>query len=368
VAVIGAGIGGLAAAHALARAGVAVTVYEQAPQFARVGTAINLTPNAVKVVDGLGLGAQVRDSAFRPSHRVSRLWNSGAEIARLEMAEAAERRYGAPQLTMHRADLLAALEAALPSDAIRLGKRLTQLAQDDTGVTLAFADGSGARAAAVIGADGIHSSVRELVFGPEAPRFARMVGYRGIFPAGRVPGYDSQSFIKWWGPTQQSMLITFRINRGEDLYFFATRAEEAWRQESWSSGGEVEEVRAAYGDYHPEARRVLDACDAVLMTALWERDPLPRWSKGRVTLLGDACHPMMPFMAQGAAMGLEDAAVLSRAAAAEPDIADALLCYERARLERTATIQLASRANEFLRSDNNADWVYGYDAWASPLG
>jgi len=368
VAVIGAGIGGLAAANALARIDVAVDVFEQAPQFQRVGTAINLTPNAVKVVDGLGLGAQVRDTACRPTHRVSRTWDSGVETSRLEMSLAAERRYGAPQLTMHRADLLAALEGALPRGTIHLGKRLVGLAQDENGVSLAFEDGTTARAAAVIGADGIHSSVRELAFGKEAPRFAGMVGYRSLIPARRLASYDAAAFIKWWGPTQQSMLITFLINRGEDLYIFATRAEESWRQESWSSAGDVRELRAAYADFHREARDVVEQCEEVLKTALYERDPLAHWTNGRVTLLGDACHPMMPFMAQGAAMGLEDAAILARCVAAEPRIPDALGRYETARLERASTMQLVSRENVFLRTGIDADWVYGYDAWQAALG
>jgi salicylate hydroxylase len=365
--VIGAGIGGLAAATALARIGVAVDVFEQAPQFQRVGTAINLTPNAVKVVDGLGLGEPVRQTSYRPTHRVSRTWDTGAETSRLEMSRAAEGRYGAPQLTMHRADLLAALEAALPPGTLHLGKRLVGLVQDEDDVTLQFADGTMARAAAVIGADGIHSTVRELVFGKEAARFAGMVGYRSILPARRLTGYDAASFIKWWGPTQQSMLITFLINRGEDLYFFATRAEANWRHESWSSAGDVHELRAAYQDFHPEAREVLEQCDEVLMTALYERDPLPHWTRHRVTLLGDACHPMMPFMAQGAAMGLEDAAILARCLESQSDVLAALDRYQRARLARASTMQLVSRENEFLRTGVDADWVYGYDAWRAPL-
>jgi salicylate hydroxylase len=365
--VIGAGIGGLAAAIALARAGVAVDVYEQAPQFQRVGTAINLTPNAVKAVAGLGLGERVRETSCRPTHRVSRIWDSGAETSRLEMSRAAEQRYGAPQLTMHRADLLAALEAALPPGTIHLGKKLVGLTQDPGGVALAFADGTGARVAAAIGADGIHSSVRELVFGTEAPRFAGMVGYRSLVPARRVASYDAAAFIKWWGPTQQSMLITFLINRGEDLYIFATRAEESWRQESWSSQGDVAELRAAYAGYHREARDVLEQCEDVLRTALYERDPLPHWTKGRVSLLGDACHPMMPFMAQGAAMGLEDAAILARCVAAESIIEAALARYEKSRIGRASTMQLVSRENEFLRTGIDADWVYGYDAWQAAL-
>lgn len=367
IAVIGAGIGGLAAAIALTRGGVPVEIFEQAPHFQRVGTAINLTPNAVKVVDGLGLGDKVRDTAYRPTHRVSRTWDTGAETSRLEMSRAAEQRYGAPQLTMHRADLLSALEEALPAGAIHLGKRLIELTQRTDGVVLTFADGGQIEASAVIGADGIHSTVRESVFGKETPRFSGMTAYRSLVPLRRIANYDVGPFIKWWGPTQQSMLISFLINRGEDLYIFATRAEEAWGQESWSSQGDIRELRAAFAGYHREVRDLLNECQDVLKTALYERDPLAQWTKGRVTLLGDACHPMMPFMAQGAAMGLEDAAVLARCVDIEDDIPGALRRYEAVRRGRASTMQIVSHENEFLRTGIDADWVYGYDAWRATL-
>jgi len=367
IAVVGAGIGGLALAIALTRGGVPVEIFEQAPHFRRVGTAINLTPNAVKVVDGLGLGDKVRDTAYRPTHRVSRTWDTGAETSRLEMSRAAEQRYGAPQLTMHRADLLSALEEALPAGAIHLGKRLIELTQRPDGVVLTFADGSQIEASAVIGADGIHSAVREGVFGKETPRYSGMTAYRSLVPLRRIANYDVGPFIKWWGPTQQSMLISFLINRGEDLYIFATRPEEAWSQESWSSQGDIRELRAAFAAYHRDVRDLLVECEEVLKTALYERDPLAHWTKGRITLLGDACHPMMPFMAQGAAMGLEDAAVLARCIDIEDDIADALRRYEAVRRGRASTMQIVSHENEFLRTGIDADWVYGYDGWHAPL-
>lgn len=367
IAVIGAGIGGLAAAIALTRVGVEVEIFEQAPRFRRVGTAINLTPNAVKVVDGLGLGDNIRNTAYRPTHRVSRTWDTGAETSRLEMSRAAEQRYGAPQLTMHRADLLSALEDALPTGAIHLGKRLIQLAQRRDSVVLTFADGDQIEASAAIGADGIHSTVREGVFGKEIPRFSGMTAYRSLVPLRRIANYDVGPFIKWWGPTRQSMLISFLINSGEDLYVFATRAEEAWGQESWSSQGDIRELRAAFAGYHREVRDLLVQCEDVLKTALYERDPLAHWTKGRVTLLGDACHPMMPFMAQGAGMGLEDAAVLARCVEIDDDVADALRRYETVRRDRASTMQIVSHENEFLRTGIDADWVYGYDAWHATL-
>src|SRR4029079_6686867 len=159
-------------------------------------------------------------------------------------------------------------------------------------VVLTFADGSQIEASAVIGADGIHSAVREGVFGKETPRYSGMTAYRSLVPLRRIANYDVGPFIKWWGPTQQSMLISFLINRGEDLYIFATRPEEAWSQESWSSQGDIRELRAAFAGYHRDVRDLLVECEEVLKTALYERDPLAHWTKGRITLLGDACHPM----------------------------------------------------------------------------
>ena len=368
IGIIGGGIGGLAAAIALHRAGHEVLVFEQARQFSRVGADINLTPNAVRALDGLGIGAALREHGARPTHRVSRNWDTGEETSVLAMSGEAEAKYGAPQLTLHRADLLQALEAALPAERIRLGKRATGIAQDETGVNLAFADGTQASVSALVGADGIHSVVRSALFGEEQPRFTGVVAYRAVIPRERLdlPGLDR--FTKWWGPNAASQIVTFPISAGRETFIFATTPQESWREESWTTPGSVEELRAEYAGYHSEARALLAACDSVLKTALYERDPLPSWSRGRVTLLGDACHPMMPFMAQGAGMAVEDAVVLARCLhEGMADIPAALRRYEQARMARTAEIQVASRGNAWLRAGGNADWVYGYDAWNVPL-
>ena len=370
IGIVGAGIGGLAAAIALRRAGHEVIVFEQARQFARVGADINLTPNAVRALDGLGVGEAARVTAARPSHRISRSYDSGEETSRLEMAEAAEQKYGAPQLTIHRADLLAALAEAVPGDCIRLGRRAESITQDAAGVTLRFADGSQARVEALLGADGIHSVVRTAMFGAESPRFTGIVAYRAVVPADRVAGVPNLgAFTKWWGPNPQSQIVTFPLNRGRDVFIFATTAQDTWHLESWTAPGSVEELRAQYADYHAEARALLDACDTVLKTALYERDPMPAWTQGRMALLGDAAHPMLPFMAQGAGMAIEDAVVLARhlQGASAAELPQALQRYESARLERTSRIQIGSRGNNWLRDGGNADWVYGYDAWAAPL-
>ncbi len=370
IGVVGAGIGGLVAAIALRRAGHEVVVFEQATQFSRVGADINLTPNAVRALDGLGVGEAVRVTAARPTHRISRTYDTGEETSRLEMADSSEQRYGAPQLTVHRADLLAALADMFPAEQVALDKRAQAIAADPQGVSLSFADGSGARVGALIGADGIHSAVRNAMFGKESPRFTGIVAYRAVVPAGRVAGLPNLgAFTKWWGPNLQSQIVTFPLNRGKDIFIFATTQKDTWHLESWTAPGDVVELRAQYVDYHPDARALLDACDTVLKTALYERDPMPAWSLGRMALLGDAEHPMLPFMAQGAGMAIEDAVVLARHLdnVAVADMTGALHRYELARIERASQVQLGSRGNNWLREGGNADWVYGYDAWTIPI-
>jgi salicylate hydroxylase len=366
VAIIGGGVGGLTAAIALAREGFAVRVFEQAPGFARVGADINLTPNAVRALDGLGLGEALRAHAARPTHRISRMWDTGEETSRLAMSDEAERKYGSPQLTLHRADLMQALEQAVPRGAMRFGARVAGVAQDGAGVSVAFADGTSERFAAVIGADGIHSAVRKALFGAESPRFTGVVAFRAVVPAQALDGQpDLGAFTKWWGPDAFTQIVTFPLSRGRDIFIFATIGQESWTQESWTTPGSADELRALYANFHPEARNLLAACGDVLKTALYERDPMAAWSQGTVTLMGDAAHPMLPFMAQGAGQAIEDGVVLARCmGAARADLPAAFLHYEALRRERTAKIQLGSRGNEWLKRGGDADWVYGYDVWA----
>ena len=364
VAVCGGGIGGLATAIALRKFGLDVTVYEQTRQFARVGADINLTPNAVRALDGLGIGPAIRESAARPQFRISRTWDTGAETSRLPMGDSAEQQYGAPQLTMHRGDLMTALENRLPSGVVEMGRRVSGVADG----RIEFTDGSTASADVIVGADGIHSAVRTALLGREQPTFTGVVAFRAVVPTERVgelPNLDC--FTKWWGPNPSTQIVTFPLNQGKDIFVFATCGQEEWTEESWTTPGSVTELRELYRDFHPEARALLDACDDVLKSALYVRDPLASWTDGRAVLLGDAAHPMMPFMAQGAGMAIEDAVVLSRCLSLFDDPAVALQTYQETRLQRTSRIQRGSRSNEWLKVAGNGDWVYEYDAWHVPL-
>jgi salicylate hydroxylase len=367
IGIAGGGIGGLTAAIALRKQGHAVTVYEQAAKYMRVGADINLTPNAVLALDGLGIGDAVRRTGARPTFRISRDWDTGNETSRLPMSSAAEEKYGAPQLTIHRADLLSALAEAFPAQDMKFSKRVRALEQDDTGVTLYFEDGSTAHHDVVIGADGIHSRIRAALFGEESPRFTGVVSFRAVVPTQKVKHLrEIEAFTKWWGPNPQSQIVTFPLNLGQDTFVFATTGQDSWHEESWTSEGDVEELRGFYKDFHADARALLDACDTVLKSALYEREPLPQWSQKRVTLMGDACHPMLPFMAQGAGMAIEDGVVLARCLVGDDPQAE-LAQYAKARQERTARIQINSRGNQWMKGQESADWVYGYNAWTVPL-
>jgi salicylate hydroxylase len=297
------------------------------------------------------------------------MWDTGAETSRLEMAQAAEERYGAPQLTIHRADLLNALRAQLPSDVIRLGCLVDGVETGDDHVNLRFLQGGEETFEVLVGADGIHSPTRTALFGPEHPQFTGLVSYRGVVDSAKLSVPNMEAFTKWWGPTSDLQIVTFPLNRGRETFVFATTPQDDWREESWTMPGDVMELRQAYQAFHPEARALLDACTEVMKSALYVRDPLPRWSLGHATLLGDACHPMTPFMAQGAGMAIEDAVVLGRAleGVARNNVPEALARYENSRKERTARVQTGSRGNEWLKEGGNADWVYGYDAWSTPL-
>lgn len=369
IGVVGGGVGGLTAAIALGRAGHRVTVFEQAKQFGRVGADINLTPNAARALDHLGVLPALLPHGALPTFRLSRTWDTGEETSRLPMGNTALARYGAPQITLHRADLLQVLDEALPRGAIRLGHRLAGVAENGR-VGLTFEQGGRADFDVLVGADGIHSVVRGYLHGADRPRFTGMVCFRTTIPAERVAGLPGiETFTKWWGPVPQTQLVHFPLSAGREVFVFATTAQDAWLDESWSKPGDIEEFRALHTGFHPDARRLVDACDVVTKQALYDRDPLTWWSRGHITLLGDACHPMLPYMAQGACMAIEDAVLLGRhlADATPADVPSRLVAYERSRRERTARIQLASRENNWLRGTENADWLYGYDAGSVPL-
>jgi salicylate hydroxylase/6-hydroxynicotinate 3-monooxygenase len=366
IAIIGAGIGGLALAGLLTRQGAKVTVYEQAAGFERLGAGIQMSPNAMHVLRALGLEPLLRRLAFQPPAWSHRVWDTGEHLGDLTFGAEAEQRYGAPYLLMHRGDLHAAILSAVPTSVIRFNKKLSDIVPSASAVDLVFADGSRATADGVVGADGVHSRVREILLGPERPLFTGRVAHRTVFPAALLGDFAVDTCTKWWGPDRH--IVVYPVNpRRDEIYFVTSVPDPHWDVESWSQRGEMAEVVEALAGFHSDVQRLLAACPQVHKWALFERDPLPRWSEGAIVLLGDACHPMTPYMAQGAANALEDAAVLSRCLQETADPAVAFKRYEATRLERTARIQLTSRQNTWGKQAGDPGWVYGYDAWATPI-
>ena len=280
--------------------------------------------------------------------------------------------FGAPYLCMHRGDLHQALLDVLPNDIVHAAKKLVGLDQKSSRVTLRFDDGTSAQADAVIGADGVHSLVRDLIVGPDEPIHKGRIAYRAVFPSALMGGVDvGRSRTKWWGVDRHIVIYYTKRDRSE-IYFVTSVPESAeWlTRESWSAKGDVRELRAAYDGFHRDVRAVLDACPDCHKWAILEREPLPRWSDGRVVLLGDACHPMTPYMAQGAATAMEDAAILARCVAevGGDDVPGAFTRYEAHRKPRTSRIQAISSANTWMKGgDDDTSWLYGYDAWTVAL-
>jgi len=362
-------MGGLTAAATLRQAGFKVEVYEQANRFARVGAGIQMMPNAMKVLRAIGVEPRLRRAAFQPYSHLNREWDTGEVLRELPMPESL---FGAPYLCMHRAEMHEALVDALPAEILHLGKKLVGLEQHGGQVILRFADGSRAKADAVIGADGVHSVVREIIIGPDIPIHKGRIAYRAVFPSALLNGFDiGPSRTKWWGIDRHIVIYYTTADRSE-LYFVTSVPEPAeWlTPESWSAKGEVQELRRVYEGFHYDVRAVLEACPDCHKWAILEREPLACWSDGPVTLLGDACHPMTPYMAQGAATAIEDAAIVARCLkeVEGEDIEGAFARYESHRKPRTSLIQAISSANTWMKGgDGDTSWLYGYNAWEVEL-
>jgi salicylate hydroxylase/6-hydroxynicotinate 3-monooxygenase len=368
VAIVGAGMGGLATAAALRRVGIDVMVYEQATQFMRLGAGIQVGCNAMKVLRELGLEGTLRSQSFYPRSWNNRDWKTGEVKFDMIFGETAERKFGAPYLLAHRGDLHAALASAVPEEFVKLSHKLVGLDRTSQGIRLTFANGATATADAVVGADGVHSAVRDILFGTSAVNFTGRIAYRTTYPAALLKGYKIDDCTKWWGEDRHIVIYYVKPDRSE-VYLVTSQPEAEFRIESWSAKGDVKELRKAFAGFPSEVEQVLAACPDVHKWAIVDREALDRWADGDVTLLGDACHPMTPYMAQGAAMAIEDAAVLSRCleGVEREGVTDAFRRFEATRKERTTRVQDTSRANTWLKQKTDTDWVYSYDAWAAPL-
>jgi salicylate hydroxylase len=342
VAIIGGGIGGLTAANALSRAGIEVAVYEAAAELREIGAGVALHPNAMKVLRAIGVEDNVRKVAGRSQWQVMQNWKTARVIGRTSRQEQAAS-FGITGATVHRADLLDVLAAALPPGLVSLGKRCTTVQPDGDVAVARFADGSEIEADIIVGADGIHSPVRASLFGPDAPRFTGKICYRSVVPTGAVrgarPGTDG---AQWLGPHGTIVLYPLR---GEELINVVCHYDDdEYRHESWIAECSGEEVLGRYAGWHESLLRLFAAASTWYKWALYDRDPIPQWTRGRVTVLGDAAHPMLPYLGQGACQAIEDGAVLATALSAEAaDPLTGLARYERTRRPRASRVVLAAR-------------------------
>jgi 2-polyprenyl-6-methoxyphenol hydroxylase-like FAD-dependent oxidoreductase len=342
VAIIGGGIGGLTAASALTQAGIEVAVYEAAAELKEIGAGVALHPNAMKVLRALGVEDEVRRVAGRAQWQVMRNWKTGRVIARTSRRQQAAS-FGAEGATAHRADLLDVLARALPERLVTLGKRCTGVRPGGDVAVARFADGTQVEADVIVGADGIHSPVRASLFGPDAPRFTGKICYRSVVRAGTVRGErPAAEGAQWFGPHGTIVLYPMR---GEELINVVCHYDDdGYRHESWITQCRGEEVLERYAGWHDSLLRLFAAAGTWYKWALYDRDPIPQWTRGRVTVLGDAAHPMLPYLGQGACQAIEDGAVLAAALKAEPaDPLTALARYERTRRPRASRAVLAAR-------------------------
>ena len=343
IAIIGGGIGGLTAAHALRLRGFDVAVYEAQPELKEIGAGVALGPNAMKALRALGLEQAVRDIGWEADAHTLRNWKSARAIMETSNATQATR-FGAAGCFAHRADLLDALAAALPEEIVTLGARGVAVSTDGDVAAASFADGSEIEADVVIGADGIHSAVRSSLFGEDAPRFTGKVCYRSVIPIDAVPGGPPPpESVTWLGP--HGAIVVYRLRRGELINVVSHYDDATYKHESWITECDRAEVIERYSGWHESLVRLFSASERWYKWALYDRDPIPRWTRGRATVLGDAAHPMLPYLGQGAGQTMEDGCVLAAALAASPDDLPAgLERYERSRRPRASSVVLAARA------------------------
>jgi salicylate hydroxylase len=387
--IAGAGIGGLAAAANLFKAGHEVAVFEQAPKLTEVGAGIQMSANAMHVLNHLGLGPAIAKVGARPEAYVFKLFDTGEEIQRFALSEEHERLHGAPYYQMHRADLhdlLAAKVREFAPNSIHLDHRVIGFREDEDGVELQFAGGGAARGDFLIGADGLKSAVRQQIAGNVPATYTGDAAWRITLPAGRVPqGFLDEVMSVWMGPGGHAIAYYIRPNRAL-LNFVGIVETGDVSEESWTAKFPWTKFKADFVGWHADVQTLIDAADhdECYRWSLFNRPSIANWSTRRVTILGDAAHPTLPYLAQGAAMAIEDGVILTRSLAMTPTISDALQLYQRNRIDRTTRIVEQSTANRtlfhmrdtdeirtyFAKRDEGAernDWLYSYNPLTVPL-
>lgn len=387
VLIAGGGIGGIAAALSLLRRGYPVEVYEQAPELGEVGAGVQISPNGSRALNALGVFDSLRKLSCAPKRKEFRLWNTGRAWPMFDLGPEATEKYGFPYLTVYRPDLLATLVDAvreLAPDAIHLGAEIVGASATDDSAELVLKDGRRIQGDILVGADGVKSTVRHALFGDDHTRFTGMIAWRAVIPMENLPEHFRQMVGSTWiGPGGH--LVNYPLRGGKLMNMVGTIERDDWQVESWYAEGSNEECARDFAGWHEDVQTLIKAAPTVLKWAFMEREPRQVWSTGRATLLGDACHATLPFLAQGAVMSIEDGVVLGRCLDKYSDPVEALQKYEQARVERTSRMVLGARENtarfhesaleteegamtymesEWSRSpiEQRYDWLYSYDA------
>jgi salicylate hydroxylase len=393
ITVIGGGIGGLTAALAFARRGLDVAVYEQSSTLKEVGAGVQIGPNGTRVLHALGLKDALDRSAVIPARRELRHWKSGETWNWFDLGASSIERYGSPHILMHRGDLHGILADALVRlrpNAIRLDRKCIGVSETEDRIEARFAGGETAVSDFLVGADGIHSRVRECLFGADAPQFTGCVAWRGLVAMERLPPHLARMHAtNWLGP--HGHVLHYPVRRGELMNFISFVERDDWQVESWTVAGTTTELAGDFPGWHPDVHAFIELIETPFKWALMARPAMERWSRGRITLLGDACHPTLPFLGQGAVMAIEDGYVLAaclQKLGADPPAA--LARYEEIRRERTAMVVRKSHENrrhafspamananeaaasiardwQQARVKERLDWLYAYDATAAEI-
>lgn len=391
--IVGAGIGGLTAALSLLKRGFPVEVYEQASELREVGAGVQVSANGMLVFDRLGLTERIMSEAAHPERREIRMWDTGQAWTAFDLGAISVETYGHPYVTMYRPDLLEILADAVSSiapDAIKLNRKAIGCETRGDRAVLRFADGSSVEGDVLVGADGIHSVVRAALHGADNAEFTGLVAWRGVIPMEALPPRLARNVSSnWVGPGRH--IVQYPLRRGALMNFVGIVERDDWKEKSWTTPGSHDDMRADFAGWNADVQDLIDAIPQPYLWALKLRKPLPGWSAGPITLLGDACHPMVPFLAQGAVMAIEDGYVLARALeTSDGDVGRALRAYEAARIERTSRAVNGSADNtkrfhnpalgdpasaqSYVEREWAADrllerygWLYHYDADTVPV-
>ena len=390
VIIVGGGIGGLSAALALLKRGIDVEVYEQAAELREVGAGIQVSSNGTRVLFALGLEDALKQVQVLPAKRIIRHWQTGETWNWFDLGAVTRERYGTPHVMLHRGDLhglLVGAVQAIKPDACRLNMRAVAVAQTPERAEVTFENGGKASAPFVIGADGIHSKVRAELFGAGKPEFTGCVAWRGLVPMEKLPAHLQQmQGVNWLGP--KGHVLHYPVRRGEIMNFISFVERDDWQVESWVTQGSNGELANDFRGWHDDVHEMIRRIETPYKWALMVRGPMPAWSRGRITLLGDACHPTLPFLGQGGVMSIEDGYIVAACLAKYFSVpATAFARYEEIRRERTASVVKKSHENRrsafspALANDNavatevarewqqervreRMEWLYAYDATA----